>query len=177
MGEIIQLAQYKTERGARTSFQPWCRYFNETFDANTRLGDLSASTLCRLAQPGDTASALIYDLILGLLGFGQHDTFDTLGKTIQMEVIDIHLFISDQIRFEMMYRLGWLARLPVDQYPISVMVSKFVEVKVFCQHYPPVLASTHPQHAEYTALVDRDREVLIRRLLPAALVAFTQAQR
>jgi hypothetical protein len=176
MGKIIQLVEYKTERSARASFQPWCRFFNETFDARTMLGDLSASTLRHLTQPGETATALIYDLILGLLGFGEHDTFETLGKAIQMQVIDIHLFISDQIRFEMMRRLGWLSELPADHYPIADMISNFSEMKVLCQQSPPVLAPAHPQYEEYTSLVDRDRQVLIRRLLPSALEAFTQTK-
>lgn len=177
MGEIIQLVQYKTERGVRASFQPWCHYFDETFDGRTRLCDLSTSTLCRLAQPGETATQLIYDLILGLLGFGEHDTFETLGKTIQMQVIDIHLFISDQIRFEMMLRLGWLSKLSANQHPIANMVSNFDEVKGLCRRHPPVLAATHPQYEEYISLVERDRQVLIRRLLPSALEAFTQIQK
>lgn len=177
MGEIIQLGQYKTERGVRASFQPWCHFFNEEFGACTRLRDLSAATLCRLAQPGETATALIYDLILGLLGFSREDTFETLGKASQMQVIDIHLFLSDQIRFEMMHRLGWLADLTAAHHPIADMVTKFDAMKLLCRQHPPVLAPTHPQYDAYISSVARDQQVLIRRLLPSALEAFTRVTR
>ena len=40
---------------------------------------------------------------------------------------------------------------------------------------PPRLSSDHPDFQSYRALIERDQQVYIRRLMPAALEAFQQA--
>ncbi|MBR9979894.1 MAG: hypothetical protein KFF50_02595, partial [Desulfatitalea sp.] len=91
-----------------------------------------------------------------------------------LRVVDIHLFLADQVRFEMMRRIGWLARYGATQYPLFEMVRRFNEIQLACRQDPPALAPSHPDYPEYIALTHRDRDVFIRRLLPAALERFQQ---
>ena len=110
MAKIIPLAEYKEQVALRAVGRYWDSLFEEPFDARIRLSDLRPKTLFYLAEPGDESSSTLYALIIGLFGFDETTTFKSLDSKMQNHILDIHLFISDQIRFEMMFRLGWLER-------------------------------------------------------------------
>ena len=117
----------------------------------------------------------MYTMILGFLGFGATARFEGLDSTTQKDVVDLHLFISDQIRFEMMYRLGWLGHVPGCDLPLFDMVIKSDSAKRICQQNLPRLSSNHPDYPSYLQLIDRDQQVHIRRLMPSALEVFKKA--
>ncbi len=174
MAEIVKLANYRSQVRLRDGYAIWHQRFHGQFNARTCLKDLSASTLCRLAEPGDESADALYGMIIGFLGYGQ-TLFNALNAKIQSRVIDIHLFVADHIRFEMMARLEWLMQYKGNQYPFFEMVRRWEQVKAFDKQNPPMLSENHPDYPHYAELIPRDQQVFIRRLLPAALEAFKKA--
>jgi hypothetical protein len=172
MAQIVQLATYREHCALQAGFKAWRRCFKFDFSDRTRLSDLSPTVLRRLADPAEPCEELYYPLILGFLGHIAEQAFESLENCLQMQVVDIHLFLADQVRFEMMRRLGWLARFGASEYPIFAMVRQFEKIRVLWQQDPPLLAQTHSGYAEYKTLVHRDQQVFIRRLFPSALEAF-----
>jgi hypothetical protein len=177
MAKVIPMDDYRNFRALRAGYSHWRRKFNEAFDARTNLSQLGPATLSYLAEPGDRSAAALYALILGFLGYGLHDTFESLDSHSQSHVLDIHLFMVDQVRFEMMFRLGWLDYFIANRVPLFEMVMEFDRIKLACQTHPPRLARDHPDYETYCSLIDRDKQVLIRRMLPLALETFKKVNR
>ena len=175
MAEIIALDDYRNLRAFHAGHKRWCRTFKEPFTPKTRLSDIGPATLSRLAEPGEECTAALYALIIGFLGHGRHAAFTSLDSRAQSKVLDIHLFILDQIRFEMMFRLGWLDDFIGNRYPVFEMVVEFTRIRLACQKHPPNLAKDHPDYEAYCLLFDRDKQVFIRRMLPLALETFKKA--
>lgn len=174
MAKIIPLSEYKARSALEAGYRRWRPLFNETFEADTRLSDLSPKTLCWLAEPGDESATAIHALIIGFLGYGDAVTFYSLDSKVQSQVLDIFLFLSDQIRFEMMYRLGWLECFLSSQYSLFEMVTEFECIKKRCQDQPPSLSKDHIDYETYSKLFERDQQVFIRRMLTSTLQVFKQ---
>jgi hypothetical protein len=174
MAKIIPLAEYKALSALEAGYRRWRFLFDETFGAETRLSDLSPKTLCLLAEPGDESATALHTLIIGFLGHGDSVGFYSLDSKVQSQVLDILLFLSDQIRFEMMYRLGWLGCFAGNQYALFEMVTEFERIKHTCQDQPPSLSEDHMEYETYCKLFERDQQVFIRRLLTSALQVFKQ---
>ncbi|KJS32604.1 MAG: hypothetical protein VR64_05855 [Desulfatitalea sp. BRH_c12] len=174
MVEIVSLSEYRERCALQAGYALWRRCFKEDFHGHTRLCDLTPAVLCSLAAPAETSDPFYNALILGFLGYGAHAHFEYLDNRTRMQVVDLQLFLSDQVRFEIMHRLGWLAGFGAAQYTLFEMVRDFGRVRMACQAHPPHLASNHPGFEEYQGLVDRDQQVFIRRLFQTALEAFRQ---
>ena len=172
MAKIIQLDEYRMKGPMRAGAAVWRLHFSEPFAADMRLDHLSPETLCKLAEPGSTSATILYALIIGLKGYGDDIGFDELGSRAQNTVLDLHLFLSDQIRFEMMFRLGWLETFCGRRYPLAQMVLDFKSVNAYCLAHPPYLSRSHPDYAHYNALFEKDQQVFIRQKLLVALEAF-----
>ena len=113
-----------------------------------------------------------YELIMGILDLGPADGFHYLDNHNQMRVVDIHLFLADQLRFEMMRRLEWLLSFEGSKYSLFEMVQEFDRIKIYCREKPPDLARSNANYSEYTHLTHGDKEVFIRRMLQEALDTF-----
>ena len=174
MTKVVDLHHYRTKLVEKRAFGPWQKRFSETYHTKTRLSDLSDRTLFILAQPGEHSSIAYYETIMGTLDLGPATKFDYLATEMQMRVVDIHLFLADQIRFEMMRRLEWLDSLPCQNISIIEMVQKFDRVKAECGGTPPELAPSHPGYQPYQKLAPRDKEVFIRQILREALEKFAE---
>jgi len=174
MEKIVNLQDYRTRTGEKRGFGPWRNRFGEAFGGVSRLSDLSNRTLYLLALPGEESTEAFYELIMGVLKLGPVAKFSYLEKADQVMVMDIHLFLADQVRFEMMCRLGWLERLPCGKYRIVEMVQSLEQSKSFCEENPPKLASSHPDYEIYRKLHHMDKEASIRRMLPDALEVFRE---
>jgi hypothetical protein len=172
MAKIIRLDEYRETAALRAGPDQWSQWLRNNVSARTGLGELSPATLLRLSEAGEGSAGALYALILRFLGYGPSTRFDTLDSKTQSDVLDIHLFMADQIRFEMMHRLGWLDRFSGTQFSLFEMVSRFPDVRQVCQVQPPQLAHDHPRWSEYRLLVDRDQQVFIRRMLTSALTVF-----
>ena len=174
MTKVVDLHHYRTKVVEQRAFGPWQKRFGETYHVKTCLPDLSDKTLFILAQPGEHSSIAYYETIMGTLDMGPATKFDYLASEEQMRVVDIHLFLADQIRFEMMRRLEWLDSLPCQNITIIAMVQEFDRVKEECRGTPPELAPSHPGHESYQKLSVRDKEVFVRQILREALEKFEE---
>jgi len=172
MTKVVDLQAYRKKSVEQRGFGPWQKRFDETFDSATRLVDLSNSTLYYLAQPGELSSVAYYEVIMGVLDLGPATKFYYLDNNDQMLVVDLHLFLADQVRFEMMRRLKWISDFEGLKYSILEMVQEATRVKEICRKNPPELAGSNAAYAEYHQLTTGDKEVFIRRMLPQALEAF-----
>ena len=174
MTKVVDLHHYRTKVVQQRAFGPWRKRFGETYDTKTRLSNLSDKTLYFLAQPGEDSSIAYYEVIMGVLDFGPATKFNYLASEQQMRVVDIHLFLADQMRFEMMRRMGWLEALPCQNIPIISMVQTYEQMRNRFKENPPGLAPSHPGHAAYKKLATRDKEVFIRQMLREALEKFEE---
>jgi hypothetical protein len=89
-----------------------------------------------------------------------------------MRVVDIHLFLADQVRFEVMRRLKWLIKLPCEKCNLIEMVQDIDKIKPESKENPPELSASHPDNVSYQQLATGDKEVFIRRMLRDAIEAF-----
>jgi hypothetical protein len=153
-------------------FGPWQKRFGESYHSETRLSNLSDRTLYFLAQPGEDSSIAYYEMIMGVLDLGPAAKFNYLATEQQMWVVDIHLFLADQMRFEMMRRLKWLEALPCQKFSMIAMVQTYEQMRTECKGNPPELTPSHPGYAAYQKLAARDKEVFIRQMLRQALEEF-----
>ena len=174
MGKVVDLNTYKAHAMERKAFGPWRRRFKMPFDQSTGIPDLPDAVLMELATPGDQSTTAFYQLIMGALGMGTGHNFQVLDTEEKMSIVDVHLFLADQVRFEMLHRLGWIQQFPCREVPLLEMVISFPRYKHACRHTSPELAESHPGYAEFQHLISKDRSSYIRRLLPAALDAFRQ---
>lgn len=174
MTKIVDIQSYRAKALQQRAFGAWEKRFKEPFGIKTRLSDLSDKTLYFLAQPGENSSVAYYELIMGILNAGPVTTFNYLPNIDQIRIVDIHLFLADQVRFEIMRRLKWLVKLSGEKYSLVEMVRSFDKIKAVYKENPPELAASHPGYNSYAQLSHGDKEVFIRRMLRDALETFKE---
>jgi len=172
MGKLLNLEEYRLKTAARRGFGPWQNRFSVTCSRLTTLADLDDPVLYFLALPEEKSIQAYYELIMGVLDLGPAINFHGLEKNNQMKVTEIHLFLADQIRFELMRRLKWVDTLSCEKYTLLELVMKFDDLNRAGCGRPPDLSASHPAYTQFIKLISRDREVFIRQLLPKALEAF-----
>ena len=135
MTKVVDLQTYRTKTIEERGFGPWQKRFAENFDSTTRLQDLSDATVYFLAQPGESSSVAYYEVIMGVLGLGTATKFHYLDNTNQMLVVDLHLFLADQIRFEMMRRLKWITGFEGAKYNIckKALMGCIPPIRISCR--------------------------------------------
>lgn len=175
MAVVIHLSDVRRQCAVRDGFAAWSRHFGRTFGDETGLRDLEPRVLKRLASPGEDATHLINALIIGFIGRGDGTAFETLDLQDRSRIVDLQLFMADQIHFEMMTRLGWLAGYGGRDDGLYAMIRQADACRLHYQKHPPCLSPSFPSYGEYAALIERDKQVFIRRLIPAALQAFGEA--
>lgn len=174
MTKIINLQLYRAIALEKRIFGPWQKRFGETYGLKTRLSDLSDKVLYHLAQPGEPSSVSYYELIMGVLDFGTAPDFHYLSNEKKMLVVDSHLFLADQVRFEMMWRLGWIKAFEGKKFGLIEMVQNFENIRTKCREKPPELDESNPDYHAYIRLTHGDKEVFIRRMLQKAIEAFKE---
>jgi hypothetical protein len=172
VAQILEFQERKRHLAARKGFQSWSRRFTDSFDENTCLRDISDNTLVTLIRGGDDSSLAIYQLIMGVLGLGPGDRFYELEGTSKMLVMDIALFLLDQLRFEAMRRLSWLESSETSHIPLFDLIGEFSSRFAAIRHHTPELSPNHPLYAEYRNTFEGDRASFVRRLIPEALQSF-----
>jgi hypothetical protein len=174
MAVILEMQQQRRRIMARRGFAGWAKRFPDLLDEHTCLADLSDSTLRALSQSGESASILIHDLVIRLRGLGSGARFHDLGREARMTVMDVSLLLLDQIRFEVMRRLGWVEDSPVFRLPILDLVESFPVAGSTIANQTPGLVRSHPLYPEYQEVFEGDRSGFVRRLIPEALDAFQE---
>ena len=124
MAEIIDLERFRSKIAADQGFRSWLARFQEQFGPDTRLQDLSPSTLLYLATPGEENLFVFFDLVMGAQGLGGSVRFrlDDLDNDVKMKIMDTAFALVDRVRFEVMRRLGWVAAMPEAEAPIIQLV-------------------------------------------------------
>jgi hypothetical protein len=172
MAEVIQLVSFKRKQAARRGFRAWLRRFDEDLDEDTRVADLSDKTLAFLISPGEENIFLIYDLVMGVKDLGMSSDFFNLGKSLKMEVIDISIYLLDQLRFECMRRLGWLTPEGALHNPIVQLIEQYSTLTPDARKAIPALSISHRNYGTYEQLSDFDKETFVRKQIPAAIEEF-----
>ncbi len=175
MNKIIDMMSFKAKQIAERAFHTWRSQFSESLDQRTKLTDLSDKTLAHLLQSGHDAQALIYDLIMGALALGSGTKFYYLDGHEKMRVLDISLFILDQIRFECMRRLGWITGFAAEYYPLVELITRFDEIKDQYANQTPLVLESNPDYMAYQQIFHSDREMFIRRQIPTAISSFLRS--
>jgi hypothetical protein len=172
MAKVVDIQVYRAKVIEQRAFGSWKKRFGKSYHINTRLSDLSDTVLHFLAQPGENSSVAYYELIMGILDLGPAVKFNYLPNRKQITVVDIHLFLADQVRFEIMGRLKWLINLPCKNFGLVEMVQNFDTIKSECKGIFPELEASHPDYSAYAQLPHSERESFIRRMLRDALESF-----
>ncbi len=172
MTKVVDLQEYRTKAIEHKAFGPWQKRFAGTFDSTTRMADLSDETLYFLAQPGEPSSVAYYEVIMGALDLGLATRFHYLDNRNQMLVVDLHLFLADQVRFELMQRLKWITGFEGQKYAVLEMIQNYNSIRQNCRANPPILSPANSEYSIYIQLTSGDKEVFIRRMLQDALDAF-----
>lgn len=176
MAEIINLASFRSKIAADQGFRSWLARFQEQFGPDTRLQDLSSSTLLYLASPGEENLFVFFDLVMGAQGLGGSVRFrlDDLDNDTKMKIMDTAFVLVDRVRFEVMRRLGWVAAAQEAEAPIIEMVRQAWRLGDELGQNPPVLDPEHPDYPAFARLNPMDRMVFLRRLIPRAVTCFRE---
>lgn len=174
MADILDMREKRQQLTARRGFDGWHRRYSEHFDEHTRPLDLSEATLGKLIQPGEESSAAFNEFIMGVQKLGAGARFHFLENLDKMEVMDITLFLLDQLRFEAMRRQGWIDDLPTATVPLVELVAEFPTRFASARHHTPPLSPRHPRYAEYEKTFEGDQPAFIRRLIPEILEIYRQ---
>lgn len=169
----IDLARYRRDRFEARVYGPWRRRFGEVqLCLQTRLVDLDDPTLYRLAQPGDESSAAFYEFIAGVRQPAALD--EANARREEIRTLDIHLFLADQMRFELMCRLHWIEPFQAQQVPLVELVQRYEELQpaIAAQSLAP--APEFPSQIDLEGIASRERLVRLRQLIPQALTEFAQ---
>ena len=174
MAEIIDLEHFRSKVAADHGFRSWLARFQEQFGPDTRLQDLSSSTLLYLATPGEENLYVLFDLVMGAQGLGGSLRFrlDDLNNDTKMKIIDCAFALVDRVRFEVMRRLGWVTLVPEMDVPIIALVDRAWRLGARFNQEAPALAPEHQEFPAYARLGPMDRVVFLRRLIPRAVVSF-----
>jgi hypothetical protein len=176
MAEVIDLERFRAKIAADQGFRSWLARFQEQFGPDTRLQDLSPSTLLYLATPGEENLYVLFDLVMGAQGLGGSLRFrlDDLDNDIKMKIMDAAFTLVDRLRFEVMRRLGWVTAVPEAEVPIIMLVERAWRLGAKFGQEAPILVPEHPEFPAYDRLSPMDRAVFVRRLIPRAVAAFRE---
>lgn len=172
MGRLLFISESKRRIAAKKGFGPWGRRFGTSFDESTSIRQLDNPVIKYLVRGDQDSSSALYELIMGIKGLGLAPRFHYLDSESKMKVTDITLFLLDLVRYEAMYRLGWLDDYLFLKVPLLDLIQAFHEQFSSARHNSPALSSDHPLYEQYAAEFEGDRHSFIRKLIPDAIKAF-----
>ena len=176
MAKIIDIQFFRQKQASDRGFKSWRKSFSESFSSDTMLCDLSDATLGELLRTGPETQSLLYDLIMGALGLGAGAKFFYLEGQEKMKILDISLFMLDQIRFECMRRLDWITDFAAEHYSIIDMILDFDTIKSTYLNKAPKVLESNPEYVAYQQIFHGDREMFVRRQIPAAISTFLKTR-
>ncbi len=177
MAEVIDLERFRAKVAADQGFRTWLARFQEQFGPETRLKDLSPTTLLYLASPGEENLYVFFDLVMGAQGLGGSVRFrlDDLDDADKLKIMDTAIALVDRVRFELMRRLGWVTdEVSGEDTPIIQLVRQAWRQETDFARQVPGLSGNHPDYETYARLAPMDRAVFVRRLIPRAVAVFRE---
>ncbi|MFZ2445021.1 MAG: hypothetical protein WAW37_01565 [Syntrophobacteraceae bacterium] len=172
MAKILDLNERKRHLAAKKGFEPWARRFGTHFEDDTSIRDLDSSIVRYLIRGGEDSAMALYEIIMGIMGLGAGPRFHYLESNNKMGVTDVTLFLLDLLRFEAMYRLGWLVDYPFLNVPLLDLVQNFRGQFSAARHQSPALSPAHPKYTQYLAEFEGDRNTFVRKMIPEAIQVF-----
>jgi len=176
VAEVINLERFRAKVAADQGFRTWLARFQEQFGPETRIQDLSPSTLLYLATPGEENLYVFFDLVMGARRLGGSARFrlDDLDSEAKLKIMDIAFALVDRVRFEVMRRLDWVESVPGLDAPLIQLVQQAWRQENAFAREVPRLSPRQPDYETYRKLNPMDRAVFIRRLIPKAVAAFRE---
>lgn len=172
MQQVVELALVRRKKVAKRGFAHWPRRLGYAPDTEAKLTDLPDNVLAVLAELGPKASLALYDLVLGVRDLGPGERFSYLDAKAKVEALDAFLFLADQIRFEMMRRLGWVKGLPCEEYCLVDLALNQRRIKDAFQPSVPDLCPTYHGYEKLERQFAVEPAAVVRSLISEALEAF-----
>jgi len=169
MGEIIDLKDAALELKIKKAYRNWNSRFNTQYHLGTKAQDIGNEALKFLIQGKGEGLFYIYDLIMHIEGLGSGAHFYELPPEQKMRVIDRFLLILDILRFEYMKRLGWIKDYPGQEYTLVDLILSYEQLAPSLRAQIPSLSRNHPLYQKFCLLNYKEKEILIRKLIPKAL--------
>ena len=166
--EIVDLENYRLDKAVsrgRSTIQG--RLKVELTKTLTAM-DLPDKALAFLIRPDPLVANYLQELVTKIMGLGPG--FDSLNQDDRVKVIDSHLLLADQFRFEALRRLGWVKSYPGQN--IALVRLTLDPLSVITYGEPLELSPDHPDYPEFKLRRDTDGQVVIRRLIPEATRLF-----
>ncbi|MBU1274431.1 MAG: hypothetical protein KJ720_03575 [Proteobacteria bacterium] len=174
-GEVVSLEQARRDKEARAAFGRWQRRLGHRPAAQASLADLPDSVLHLLAELGHQATLALYDVVLGVRGLGPGEGYPDLEARTKLEALDVFLFLADQVRFEVMVRLGWLRPGLLRGQSIVKIAKDYREFKAEAGREPLRLTRAYPSYEQVERRMGVEPEAVVRSVIPQALAAFKAA--
>ena len=172
MDRVVDLADKLLEKKAKSAFALWPRRLEHQPSPDQRLDQLPGPVLQRLAELGPQAVLALYDLVLGARGWGRGEDFDGLPASQKMEALDVYLFLADQVRFELMRRLGWVEPSLAGERSMLDMALNWSQIKDQVGNCDPKLTKAYPRYGEVAPRLEYEPGAVLRSLIPEALFNF-----
>lgn len=128
--------------------------------------------LYSLAMLSPKASLTLYDLVLGVRGWGAGEDLSSLKPRQKEEALDAFLFLSDCMRYEVMRRLDWVEAWDHTQTPLEQLAQGDRSPKSHDAAQVPRLCISHPRYPELEHRLKVEPVAVVRSLIPQALDEF-----
>ena len=170
MAEIINFNKFLLGKRTRDAFKDWNNRFGCSLKDTTRIRDLPNHLLLALAEGGSEGNTLLDNVILKVWGIDKGSILE-LPSPIKLKLLDLSLFLMDQLRFECMFRLGWISPLKVREIPIlDLLLSEQEEYKTY--RTIPRPNTNHPHYSRVQPMLEIEKEIFIRQQIPVVLDQF-----
>ncbi len=167
-GEVVDLNGYKLAKAAARGRATFRGRLKVELTPELTTGEIPDKALAFLILPEPIVANYLQELITKILDLGPN--FNSLNQADRVRVIDSHLLLADQFRFEVMHRLGWVASYPGRDIPLIRLIIH--PATVLRAGEPVQLSPEHPDYPEFKLRKDTDGQVVIRRLIPEATNLF-----
>ncbi|CAO0824812.1 conserved hypothetical protein [Desulfarculales bacterium] len=176
MGVLVNLKDCWRGKAARQSFGRWERRMGFTPGPDTRVSDLPDGVLSRLAELDREATLALYDVVLGVRGWGPGERFTYLESRPKVEALDAFLFLADQVRFDLMRRLGWVQDVAAESFSMLDMAARSKDIQASFSPEVPKLTRAYHRYEDLERYLALEPAVVVRSLIPEALLAFRNRQ-
>lgn len=170
MADVIDFADFVGRRKGRQAFHRLLRRLGSDLGDLGRIRDLPDEVLLKMAEGGMEGSAILDELILAVHGIAATHLRE-VSPAARMRFLDVSLFLIDQLRFEIMVRIGWVDPLPTRDIPLTDLIRSDGEA-LRRLRATPSLKKGHPHHHRFRALLDPEKEAFLRKQIPVALELF-----
>ena len=174
MAQLISIIDFKRNRMAGKAFAHWEKRLGYQPEPSEKISHLPDKVVFCLAELGHEATLALYDLVMGVRDLGPAEKFHYLGSQDKVKALDAFLFVLDQVRFDLMQRLGWVHSLAADLYPLVDLASRNQEIKEEFSPTVPLLAKSFQREKGLWDRPGVEQDPLVRSLIPEALEVFKQ---